>query len=387
MAMLINCTLPTTEKPKYTVTFESNGGSAIEPREIEVGSTITEPTAPIKEDFSLAGWYKDAGLSSRWDFSSDIVTGDITLYAKWIYDFSAILYRELVAVPGGAYNQKSGTGSPDNFDHTVSSFSIGKYEVTYALWYKVRMWAEANGYTFENEGKEGSNGTEGAEPTEQKNEPVSRVSWRDAIVWCNAYSEVSGYTPSYTFGGNPIKNAEDAASCDGAVCAWNSNGYRLPSEGEWQYAASYKDGTTWTPYNFASGAWTYYNDISDTSPANGVYDNKDTNDAVAVYRYYWNNGSWAETGVTKTASAGSRQGNQLGIYDMSGNIAEWCWDWNASYPTSAQTDYRGPANGSYRAVRGGNFGFNSQYLTVGIRGSYLPDYVQLTIGFRIARSN
>ncbi|MBN2544996.1 MAG: chitobiase/beta-hexosaminidase C-terminal domain-containing protein [Spirochaetes bacterium] len=87
--------------------------------------------------------------------------------------------RDMVSVTGGTYTQTNGT---ESFSHTISSFSIGKYEVTYELWYTIYNWAISNGYNFENQGMEGHNGTIGAEPTSAKFEPVTTISWRDAIV-------------------------------------------------------------------------------------------------------------------------------------------------------------------------------------------------------------
>ena len=160
--------------------------------------------------------------------------------------FAGIPYRGLVSVPGGTFMQKSSTGS---FNHTLSSFKIAKYQVTYELWHKVKQWAEDNGYTFANDGQEGHDGTEGAQPTDAEHEPVTNISWRDAIVWCNAYSEMAGLTPVYTYNSDTIKDSSDSNACDNAVENWTTaNGFRLPSEGEWQYAAGYRDGSIWTPH-------------------------------------------------------------------------------------------------------------------------------------------
>ncbi len=104
--------------------------------------------------------------------------------------------------------------------------------------------------------------------------------------------------------------------CDGAVCNWSANGYRLPSEGEWQYAASNKGATS---YNYASGATANYNNATETGK-------------VAWYN--------ANSGST-THDVGTKAANALGLYDMSGNVLEWCWDWYGSYPGTS-TDYRGP---------------------------------------------
>ena len=79
----------------------------------------------------------------------------------------------------------------------MAPYYIGAYEVTYELWYTVRCWGQSNGYSFAGLGREGNDGTDGADPTSDQREPVTMVSWRDAAVWCNAYSEMSGYTPCY----------------------------------------------------------------------------------------------------------------------------------------------------------------------------------------------
>ncbi len=126
--------------------------------------------------------------------------------------FIGILYREMISITGG---------TPDNFNHTISDFKLAGYEVTYDLWYKVHNWALSNGYTFANPGTEGNDGTVGTVPTTAKYEPVTTINWRDAIVWCNAYSEMSGYTPVYeNVSGQVIKDSNNAAETQ--KVAWYS---------------------------------------------------------------------------------------------------------------------------------------------------------------------
>jgi sulfatase modifying factor 1 len=297
--------------------------------------------------------------------------------------FAGIFYQEIISITGGAYIQTDdGTTNPGHgFNHIISNFSIGKYEVTYELWYAVHNWALSNGYIFANPGIEGNDGTEGAVPTTAKYEPVTFISWRDAIVWCNAYSEMSGLTPCYTYSSSVIKNSTDgnATACDNAVCDWSANGYRLPTEGEWQYAASNKG---ITPYNYASGATTYYNDNTNGSGQPG----KSANDTVAVYGYYWDGSNWVSTGVAKTANTGIKTANALWINDMSGNVWEWCWDWYGSYPSGAQTDWTQPVSGSFRTKRGGSWYENAGNLQVGARLSSSPHMTLSSTGFRVART-
>jgi len=298
--------------------------------------------------------------------------------------FNGIAKREMISIAGGTYDQYDQNGSTF-FSHTISSFQIAKYEVTYELWYAVRQWAINQGYNFANQGTEGSAGGTGTAPAAAKYEPVTTINWRDAIVWCNACSEMAGYAPVYTYNSAAIMDSRDTNStaCDNAVGNWSANGFRIPTEGEWQFAASNKGATQW---DYLSGATARYNETADTNPANGVPDGKDANDAVAVYGDYWDGDSWESTGVVKTADVGSKNANQLAIYDMSGNVLEWCWDWEGSYPSGTETNYRGASSGSIRTWRGGDWGSDASFCYTGYRGSFGPGVEQDFIGFRLARS-
>ncbi len=271
----------------------------------------------------------------------------------------------MVSVPGGTYTQQDTNGH--SFLHTISAFSIGKYEVTYGLWYEVYQWAVSNGYNFDNAGGEGDDGTVGAAPTDAQSEPVTTISWRDAIVWCNAYSQMNGLAPVYyESGGTVLKDSSDsnAAACDGASVDSSANGYRLPTEGEWQYAASFKDGTSFTPWNWASGAAANITDA-------------DACDAVAWYS--------ANAG-SDTHPVGEKAANALGLHDMSGNVWEWCWDRSGNYPTTDQTDYAGPASGSVRVRRGGGWINDAAFLQVGYRYGDSPNGEYDFLGFRLCRN-
>jgi formylglycine-generating enzyme required for sulfatase activity len=235
---------------------------------------------------------------------------------------------------------------------TVDSFVMAKYETTYELWYEVRVWAEANGYTFANQGREGTDGTTGATPTTAKNEPVTGVSWRDVMVWCNAYSEKNGKVPVYTYGGAVIRSSSNATA-DNAVMDKTQSGFRLPTEVEWEFAA--RGGNP-----------------SDTTNWNYTYAGSNTAGDVA---WYWDNSG------TNTHPVGEKIANSLGLYDMSGNVFEWCWDWYGSVSSSTSTD--GATSGSYRLVRGGAWAGDASYAGVSYRYYTSPSSTYSYIGFRV----
>ncbi len=299
---------------------------------------------------------------------------------------SNILYSEMVPVIGGTFTQLVAplaeleieselfdTYIPSYaFQHTISDFSIGKYEVTYLLWYTVYSWAIESGYSFINVGREGSDGgyisyggvmgtTEeiSVEPTSAHYEPVTSINWYDTIVWCNAYSVVSGRTPVYeNSDGVAVKSTADIY---GMVANWSNNGYRLPTEGEWQLAAS--GGNSIHEY---------------------TYSGSNTIDEVAWY--HDNSFSLGLSHVDYgTHDVGEKQANELGLYDMAGNVSEWCFDWYGSYPSDT-TDYRGASSGNYRVCRGGYWGLRRDYCAVSYRLNSLPYNKHRGEGFRLAHN-
>jgi len=223
----------------------------------------------------------------------------------------------MVRVEGGTFQMGScpsglgsGLGDPVR-SVTVSVFYIGRFPVTQGQWFDV-MGTQPSYFTGNNSWGIAS----GVTPEfNWRDLPVEQVSWFDAVEFANELSRRAGRTPAYTITGTG----------NNRTVTWNrgANGYRLPTEAEWEFAT--RGGNQSQDFQFSGGnvagnvAWTWENSGERTHPV------------------------------------GTRTANELGLHDMSGNVWEWVYDWHGPYPSTAQTNPAGAPSGSFRVLRGGSW--------------------------------
>jgi formylglycine-generating enzyme required for sulfatase activity len=212
--------------------------------------------------------------------------------------------------------------SGNQFTAEISPFYIDKFPVTQALYEKV-MGKEKNKSRFKGSAH-----------------PVENVTWFDAVEFCNRLSDKTGLKRLYTI----VEGVEEKVTVD-----WNANGFRLPTEAEWRYAC--RAGTTGECYGEINQIAWYKNNSEET-----------------------------------THEVGNLEPNQWGLYDMLGNVYEWCWDWSGDYPPEYKKDWHGPESGSRRVTPGGGWSSNAENCTCAFRNHGFPGFSGAHLGFRLARS-
>lgn len=300
-----------TTTPNATIRYTTNGSEPTSTSTVYSSAISVSQTTTIKAKAFRDGWTPSATASAT-------------------YTIGGGTPGQMIAVAGGTFH--NGTSNV-----TLSSFHIGKYEVTQAEYQAVM-------------------GTNPSYFSGNPNRPVERVSWFNAIEYCNRRSMQEGLTPCYsysTYGTNPSNWPAGwnttSANHTNVSCNWSANGYRLPTEMEWMYAA--KGGNQSQGYTYSGS------------------------NTIGNVAWYYSNSS------DRTWDVGLKDPNELGTFDMSGNVWEWVWDIYGSYPSGNQTNPTGPTSGSHRVFRGGDWSNDANSCTVSFRNA---DFATSTyLGFRV----
>ena len=227
----------------------------------------------------------------------------------------------MILLPGGSFTMGNAKGSADEQPHkvTVSAFYIDKYKVSQEEYLKV---------VNENPAK-----------WKGKDNPVEEVRWSDAVRYCNLRSKLDGLKPCY-----------DLTTWE---CDFSANGYRLPTEAEWEFAARAGKST-----RFSFG---------------------DDLDYAMVDNYAWTTDNSADV----THPVGKKTANAFGLYDIYGNVFEWCQDWFGPYTPDDKVNPTGPASGTDRIYRGGSWGNGPADSRAAARGGLAPESRLSSFGFRL----
>ena len=304
---------------------------------------------------------------------------------------------------------------------TVSSFSLARYETSYNTWYEVLKWAETHGYTIVNKGVEGVFGEvehennmsdAGAEP-KLVEMPVCRLTWRDVMVWCNALSEMKGLEPVYCTDKDfktPLRDSTGVAlndlknytikpgEVDNPYVNTNANGFRLPYVKEWEYAARKRlDGTAISGRNVSGDETGSAIKTTATELMNGLSfplsskqneycwqrQNSASNGPSKTYTGQDDTNTTLSTKTGKSISgrrmhlSGGKLPNHLGFFDMSGNVPEWCFDYDVPYGSVYKFS-------TARGLRGGDH--LNEIVASRCSGNKGGSLVGLAFGFRIAQN-
>ena len=312
-----------------------------------VGSTGTWMTDYVSVAENISTW-TDTGLTTGTTYYYKIRANYSSYYSSYTNETYATPSPSLcmIYIPIGSFSMGL-DGGITNPVHTVNitrPYYLSKYELTQKEWFTIMESPVAN------QTKDGDY------------LPMTySFSWYSILKYCNLRSLAEGLTPCYSISGStdpsiwgPVPTSASTA-WNAAGCNFNANGYRLPSEAEWEYAARYNDGRSY-PWG---------NTLPDSALCNY---NSNVGTATVVGSYPIGNSS-------------------LGLCDMAGNAQEWVWDKFEIYPTTTQTDPIGPSSTlfNYRVIRGGNWSSATDDINSADRYSYYPDYIT-NCGFRLART-
>ena len=359
-------TVKITVSPSGTVTQEFWGSLISSFNAVQEKGRTDASWVPLSMSMRLVGWTNANGPADGGAATLTMTLGSFKrVAASSGTDGRTSIMSEagiFAPIPGGTYQMGNLIGDSDitnagTVSVTLSPYYMAVNDTTKAQWDTVRTWAATNGYTdlATGEGK-------------ASNHPVQTVQWYDVVKWANAASEKEGLTPCYKVSGAAYRTG----SSDAVTCDWTVNGYRLPTEAEWEVAA--RGGLSRKRFPWG--------DTISQSQANYyavAFYTYDTSGSVNDYHPTYKTGEYPYT-----SPVGSFAANGYGLYDMAGNVFQWCWDWYGT-PYAGGTDPRGAGNGSYRVLRGGYWNGDAYYARSAYRYYFTPSLANNVYGFRLAR--
>jgi len=272
----------------------------------------------------------------------------------------------MALIPAGAFtmgDSLDGTrAATPPISVTVSAFYMDTNLVSYSQWQAVYNWATKHGYGFDHAGA-----------GKAANHPVQNVDWYDVVKWCNARSQQAGLTPVY-YTDAGLTQVYTNWEATNVFVNWATNGYRLPTEAEWEKAAR---------GGLSGQRFPWGDTISETNANYYGRPNEYTGFDFGPYGF---NAAFATGGYPFTSPVGAFATNGFGLYDMTGNVWEWCWDWYGTpYGQLTTNNPTGPAFGGTRIARGGSWVSPAYLVPVMARNDFQPETALDSIGFRCVR--
>ena len=321
-----------------------------------VSNGATAVSAPSLSGAIGAGVANGTGKAGVWnagaDWNGNVASLNYTVRADWPPDGMAFITNGTFTMGDVADTNSAGDAAPIKV--SVSAFYMDQNDVTYALWQQVYNWAITNGYNFDNAGA-----------GKATNQPVYNVDWYDCVKWCNARSELAGLPPAYYTDSTQTVVYRTGTNNLANVCVNWTAGYRLPTEAEWEKAA--RGGLS--GQRFPWGATISESQANYDSSSAYFYDLSNTGF----------NPTYATGSTPYTSPAGAFAPNGYGLYDMAGNMWQWCWDWYGPY--AGGSDPRGSTTGTDRVYRGGTWENPAYVARTAFRSKGFP-YDGSKMGFR-----